>query len=167
MGSTLTVDNIVGATTAANVKFPAGTPLQVVQANTTTQTDIQSTSFTAISGLSQAITPKYSSSKILILVNLSSDFYQNGNLSRSISLQILRDSTQISIRTDNCYAGTASNSYYSLPIHGTVSFLDSPSTTSAITYSVKGNISSTSNTSTLRVGNNNSNSTLTLMEIAG
>jgi len=28
MGSTLTVDNIVGATTAANVKLPAGTVLQ-------------------------------------------------------------------------------------------------------------------------------------------
>ena len=30
MGSTLTVDNIVGATTAANVKLPAGTVLQTV-----------------------------------------------------------------------------------------------------------------------------------------
>ena len=29
MGSTLTVDNIVGATTAANVKFPAGSVVQV------------------------------------------------------------------------------------------------------------------------------------------
>ena len=31
MGSTLTVDNIVGATTAANVKMPAGHVVQVVQ----------------------------------------------------------------------------------------------------------------------------------------
>ena len=165
MASTLTVDNIVGATTAANVKMPAGSVLQVVSQVITTQTDISSTSFTA-TGLTQAITPKFATSKILVLVNLSADFYQNGNAPRSLSLQILRGSTQIAVRTDNCYAGTASNSYYSTPTHGTMNFLDSPNTTNSTTYSVKGNASATANTTVFRVGNNNGTSTLTLMEIS-
>ena len=163
--STLSVDTIQGQTTAANVKLPAGTPVQVVSQSTTTQTNISSTSFTA-TGLSQTITPKYASSKILILVNMSADFFQQGNSSKSLGLQILRDSTAITTRGDNCYAGVATNGYYSVPIHGTISFLDSPSTTNSITYSVKGNVSSTSNSTTLRMGNSNATSTLTLMEIA-
>ena len=145
--------------------FPAGTIVQTVSQAITAQTDISSTSYTA-TGLTQAITPKFSDSKILVLVSLSADFYQNGNASRSLSLQILRDTTQIAVRTDNCYAGTASNSYYSTPTHGTMNFLDSPNTTSSITYSVKGNVSATGNTTVFRVGNNNGTSTLTLQEIA-
>ena len=45
MGSTLTVDNIVGATTAANVKLPAGTILQTVRGEYRTYTTFTSTSF--------------------------------------------------------------------------------------------------------------------------
>ena len=69
MGSTLTVDNIVGATTAANVKFPAGSVVQV-------QKDVRfglsshfynanNTSFAA-TGLEVTITPKFANSQIMI-----------------------------------------------------------------------------------------------------
>ena len=42
-------------------------------------------------------------------------------------------------------------------------FLDAPNTTSYITYSVKGKVSSTTNSTTFRIGYSNSTSTLTLM----
>ena len=72
MASTLTVDNIVGATTAANVKLPAGTVLQTVIASSTTQASTAVTDLaTPVDYLSATITPKYSSSKILIRGNLS------------------------------------------------------------------------------------------------
>ena len=72
MGSTLTVDNIVGATTAANVKLPAGTVLQTVSG---TFSDVDH-SFTANSwadidsSLNLSITPKYATSKLLITGNI-------------------------------------------------------------------------------------------------
>ena len=163
--STLSVDTIQGKTTAGTVAMPSGHVIQTVSQAITTETNIQSTSYTA-TGLTKAITPKFSSSKILILVNLSSDFYQNGNLAVSFQIQTLRDSTEIAKRINNQYAGTASNSYYSISAHSTVSFLDAPNTLSSITYSVKGKVSSTSNSTTFRISYSNSTSTLTLMEIA-
>ena len=163
--STRKVDTIQGKTPAGTVAMPSGHVIQTVSQAITTETNIQSTSYTA-TGLTKAITPKFSSSKILILVNLSSDFYQNGNLAVSFQIQTLRDSTEIGIRINNQYAGTASNSYYSISAHSTVSFLDAPNTLSSITYSVKGKVSSTSNSTTFRISYSNSTSTLTLMEIA-
>ena len=162
--SALTIDSSGNLTASANLHY-AGGVIQTVSQDTTTETNIQSTSYTA-TGLSQAITPKFSSSKILILVNLTADFYQNGNASRSFQIQTLRDSTEIAKRINNQYAGTASNSHYSISAHSTVCFLDAPNTTSSITYSVKGKVSSTTNSTTFRIGYSNSTSTLTLMEIA-
>ena len=74
MGSTLTVDNIVGATTAGNVKLPAGSILQVVQttpASTTfiTFSSTPPTMVEASSALRVIITPKYATS--LLRLNFS------------------------------------------------------------------------------------------------
>ena len=65
MGSTLTVDNIVGATTAANVKTPAGTVLQTQVNRFSTQVESTSNSFAA-TGASVTITPKFATSHILV-----------------------------------------------------------------------------------------------------
>ena len=68
MGSTLTVDNIVGATTAANVKLPAGYIVQVQSGQLVTQfTKNSSLSSFSDTGLSVTITPKYSNSKIYVI----------------------------------------------------------------------------------------------------
>ena len=70
MASILKVDTIQGATSAGNVKLPAGCVLQVLN---TIKTD---TFYTAsagpldITGLSVTITPKYATSKILIMFNV-------------------------------------------------------------------------------------------------
>ena len=70
MGSTLTVDNIVGATAAANITMPAamkstGTPIQVVYAVIQTHPQYGSTSYVA-TDVQVAITPKFADSKFLI-----------------------------------------------------------------------------------------------------
>ena len=163
--STLSVDTIQGKTTAGTVAMPSGHVIQTVSQAITTLTNIQSTSYTA-TGLTKAITPKFSTSKILALVNLCSEMYQYGDSNLNFFFQITRDSSQIAYRRNELYAENASsNGYYSISSHGTMIFEDSPSTTSSVTYAVNAKISTTSNQSTCRIGYDNSFSTLTLMEI--
>jgi len=74
MASTLTVDNIVGATTAANVKLPAGGivnyGLVEYSIGTGGSQSYTSTSYTDITGATISYTPKYSGSKCLINFNV-------------------------------------------------------------------------------------------------
>ena len=144
MASTLTVDNIVGATTAGNVKLPAGTPVQIVNTSFSTQTKVTSTSYAAISGASLAITPKFATSKILVMVNFSIRVYDGNTNYANGSFQILRGSTAISGSVPTDGSGTfevgafdSGGSSVELNMRYTNLVLDSPSTTSATTYSVK------------------------------
>ena len=68
MGSTLTVDNIVGATTAANVKLPGAiiqtVTVEVSDTDGSTLGSITSASFVELTPLRCTITPKLTGSKI-------------------------------------------------------------------------------------------------------
>ena len=79
MASTLTVDNIVGATTAGNVKLPAGGIVNYGLAEYSIGTggtqSYTSTSYTDMTGTSISYTPKYSGSKCLINFNLYGRFF--------------------------------------------------------------------------------------------
>ena len=142
MGSTLTVDNIVGATTAANVKLPAGCILQTVQtAKTDTFTAGQNTAFADITGLSVTITPKYNNSKIMIWTSLTGEIQNNTYCAH---FRLMRDSTAIGIGDANGSAPRGSfhlDSYASggslAMITASFHFMDSPATTSATTYKVQ------------------------------
>ena len=137
MGSTLTVDNIVGATTAANVKLPAGCILQtqtISRVRTARQT-INSTSFAIVNdgvgNFELAITPKFSSSKILGSVSLSGiatisnatsiafSLYKNGSFLQSFDSHLGYNYDEVGDR------------HHFAPV-----FVDSPSTTSAVTYAI-------------------------------
>ena len=170
--STLKVNNITDLGNDAVVTsgildtlaVPAGGILQVVS---TTKTDVFSQSLSAgalsdlIPDLTVTITPSSTSSKILIVSNIDS---QDGV--RSIVL--LRDTTEISF-------GDASGSIrQSHTQGGTPHFLDSPATTSAITYGVKlcSSASTTVYLNRRATESNNTSfartvSTLTVMEVAG
>ena len=76
MGSTLTVDNIVGATTAANVKMPVGTVLQKIITQTNSNQAINSTSFVGVSSLTASITPKFANSRLVVTVHLPAVYLQ-------------------------------------------------------------------------------------------
>ena len=69
MGSTLIVDNIQGATTAANVKLPAGCIVGYKFVNSATNTDITSSSFSDLNGMSITYAAKYSTSYLVFLVS--------------------------------------------------------------------------------------------------
>ena len=68
--STLSVDTIQGQTTAANVKLPAGCILQTVSTTKTDTFTSSSSSLVDITGMSVTITPKYATSKVLVMFNV-------------------------------------------------------------------------------------------------
>jgi hypothetical protein len=118
--------------------MPSGAVLQVVQETLTGNYSLSSAgSFTAISGQSATITPSSSSSKILILVN--GKFYQDTN-DTTAGISIFRNGsnlTAINYGFASCYGyfGTSpGNIDFTYPVN--ISYIDSPATTSAVTYAL-------------------------------
>ena len=128
MTSTLKVDSIVGSTTAGNVKLPTGTVLQTIFAETSTKTTINSTTYID-STLTATITPKYSTSKILILSSLTFDNASNDK----IGAKLLRDSTTIKEEMYWVFSqGLAASDAVAYTLARESHYhLDSPTTTSA------------------------------------
>ena len=152
---------------SAQPVFP-GNVLQVVQASTTTQTNISSTSYQD-SGLSASITPTSASSKILVFVNQQLRLLRAVNFILYADARILRDATSIftQLRTVGGRAGVSGDGdllYYN-SFNGL--YLDSPSTTSSVTYKTQGRLNTTDNSAALTFQDSSSTSTITLMEIAG
>jgi len=135
--STLSVDTITGQTTAANVKLPAGCILQTV--NTTLTGTVAVTSQTFADVMSLAITPKYSTSKVLVQVSGCLSNNTTGNLTM---LHLLRGSTQIAKGSNSGTAHYNGSAFY-IPdtTYSTggfaINFLDNPATTSATTYKIQ------------------------------
>ena len=137
---------------------------QVVQASTSTAVNVASTSV-ADTGLTVNITPTASTSKILVQVNQNIVTDIDTNLANS-KIKLLRDSTTAVDFTANIArieAGSVSAVKFGNLT--TFSHLDSPSTTSQITYKTQGAISSTSNNGTARFQNSSVPSIITVMEI--
>lgn len=162
--------------------LPSGTVLQVVQAKKTdTQSSATSgTTPVVIGGLSCTITPSSASSKILVTVNIG---FLSSNTGNHQSLAIHRNGTMISEATGDAASirprrtfGLGHNS--GADWEGAAlsfSYLDSPATTSSLTYTVYygGNGSSVMHINRAARDNNNTNedgrylSTIIAQEIAG
>jgi len=153
-----TIDGTNGLTfNNATTQASAGVVLQVVGATFSTQTSTTSTSYVA-TGLTLSITPKFSTSKILItgMINIQSPanndsywtIYKNGsNLSTSANgFGIVEAGTQVMLNTQG------------------ISYLDSPATTSATTYAIYCKVGSGA-TQFWCIGGQPA--TLTALEIAG
>jgi hypothetical protein len=78
----------------------------------------------------------------------------------------LRNSTQVFEKRTYNWGGTGEFSATGNSVDGSIIVLDSPSTTSSVTYKTQGKLDSTANTSTITFQNENTDSTITLMEIA-
>lgn len=174
-GSTiLTVDGS-GNISAANNFSATGHVVQVQSATTTTNTTVSTNTYTDVSGLSVAITPKSSSNKILVMVTLHG--YYNltaGTNEHYAGIKLLRNSTDIFTPPDgsgNPYgighyqAGTAVDQAFQ--IQQTYTYLDSPATTSATTYKVQVRPYNSSWGNVQINRGSNSMSTITVMEVAG
>ena len=152
-----------GAVTSAKLASGVGGKvLQVVNVTYSTNVSSSSSTFTD-SGLTASITPSSVSNKVLVFVNING--LNKGTNDTGISLKLLRGATNIhniesiagyTANTNNISVGSSSTSY-----------LDTPSTTSSITYKVQFN--SFNNLGTVQINANSvsggSVSTMTLMEI--
>ena len=159
----LILDGSAGVTFPnSTVQASAGQVLQVVQTVYNTTTTISSTTPTTV--ISATITPKFSTSKILVMFNGMVGVAANnaGSLNAVIG-QMLRGSTSI-FYTDRFVAIYAGSTTPYLGANASLSYLDSPATTSATTYKVQ--YASNLNSATVYVQVNNATSTITLMEIA-
>jgi len=119
--------------------MPSGSVVQILQDTSIALTDIASGA-TASGVLSQAITPFSSSSKILINISVNiggvNNSYGHGQLKRGSTLIGAGDaSSSRSQASFGLMSGLSSNFEYRMANHN-FTFLDSPSTTSATTYSV-------------------------------
>ena len=141
--------------------LPTGSVLQVVQGTYSTQAT-NSTSTYADTGLTTTITPSSSTSKILVIINQGGVGKTAGDTDAGVRIRLLRDATAIATITDR-FAYTATLLGMTLTVGS--AYLDSPSTTSSITYKTQFACWNTSVTNVFVQGASGL-STITLMEIA-
>lgn len=170
VGTSQLVDGAVSSS-----KLSSGKILQVVSVVDSTDTSITSATYTD-TGLSANITPISTSSKILVTVNHS--IYLSRSTTNSYGgYKLLRGSTDIFNPNPNDNNGPFGLGYFSgettmaLSAFHTTQFLDSPSSTSQVTYKTQGRVYIASSSATIRFNfnesGNNGKSVMTLMEVSG
>ena len=173
MASTLTVDNIVGATSSDKIHIP-GHVINVVSTKFESVFSFSSTSFTNISAsgqsLSATLTPVSTSSKVLIICNIP---MVGNDGSSGVGFGLTRNGTLVGQGTSGTTQNTIATKFHPTDYNdysGTsFNFLDSPSTTSSVTYQVQ---ALASGGTTVYVNRRHSDtyfgapSVITLMEIA-
>jgi len=127
---------------------------QLITATYSTSVSTTSASFVS-SGLTATITPTNSANKILVLISVCGYAAATGG---GVPLQVVRNGTGIYTATNfNMYSSSGSL-VTTIPLI----LVDSPATTSAVTYTL--NFASSSGSVSVQYANNPS--TITLMEIA-
>jgi hypothetical protein len=140
--------------------MPAGSVLQVVNAAYSTQ--VTTTSATYITtGLTASITPKFSTSKILILVSQNGFAKSSTNTYMGLRLIVGASTVLAVIGTELMYNNAATPNTVG---GSSISYLDSPATTSSVTYTTQYNNAGA--TGNVYVQLSGVVSTMTLLEIA-
>jgi hypothetical protein len=145
-------------TSASNANFPAGSVLQVVQVDFDSETSTSSSTYADISQ-SASITPSSASNKILILYagNVQCDF--SGSVGEAF-VGIFKDSDATPLASTRFEWNALNRATFTCAIN----YLHSPSTTSSVTYSIKGR--RTTGVLKFNDGGEDQGSSITLMEIA-
>ncbi len=156
---TLTLPDNTGTilTSASNTNFPAGSVLQVVQSTSSSNTSTSSTSFVDTT-VTLSITPSKSSNKIL-LIWAGNTYAYGGGADNAFNLRLVRNGTAVSGEAE-CYISASGTSTEMVTTHSNT-VLDSPATTSAITYKIQVKASYGSN-----VIFNHTTSSITALEVS-
>jgi hypothetical protein len=162
-GHVLTADS----TQATGLKWAAvaagGKVLQVVNATSTTQTNVASTTYTDTT-LSATITPSSTTSKILVIYSQVLNCERSA-IGTAAKLQLLRGSTSIQNLGFIQNMNATGASFTALTAMVTSSCLDSPSTTSATTYKTQIAANTTANGGIAIAQIDSNPSSMTLLEI--
>jgi hypothetical protein len=156
------------SSTATGLKWAAaaggGKVLQVVTAQTTTDTTIASTTFTDTT-ITLSITPTSATSKVLVIISALTEASRTAAFCFAF-LQIMRGATAILTQDEGTLGvnigGATSSRVAALQ---TLVYLDSPNTTSATTYKLQGAANSAGNAGQVRFQTGSKPSTITLLEI--
>jgi hypothetical protein len=167
--SVLAAANLFGRVPAANA--PLGSVIQVVSATHSILVATTSTTFTD-TGLTATITPSSATSKILVLVTQPTYIVRNNDSVGILGLKLLRNSTDIYTPFPNSRGGFTALTVTAgdMAVVVNMTKLDSPATTSAVTYKTQIKVR-TASASAAAYANaesaaSNAESTITLMEIA-
>jgi hypothetical protein len=146
-----------------------GNIIQIQQTVRTIGFNTNSTSYTDVTGLSVTITPRYSTSRVLIILST----YHGMSASTTGQVRLTRNGTPIFENTAGLQdgflqfnSGSGGSVLLALPHSINFTGLDSPSTTSLLAYTLQTKVGS----GTIYIGNNGSNtytatSTITAMEL--
>ena len=185
----IAINQILGGTPLTSVTssdLPAGSVLQVQHRNHNPLFSTSSTSFVDITNFSVTITPSSTSSKIFLSIHAAmstASGHGDVRLTRSIGGATATTTgfvgdQEVSSRTASTfhqYTHPSFNTTWDMPVYS-ITFLDSPNTTSAIVYQLQGAVPH-SGTYTLYINRQSSDadaaysarvrSSITAMEIAG
>ena len=105
--------------------------------NSGSQYSTGSGTYVDVTGYNCSITPTSTTSKILVTLNPIFLLNNGSGTSQKVALKLLRDSTSLLDQNDFCshQVGNAEADY--LGVAGYFQYLDSPSSTSALTYKVQ------------------------------
>ena len=155
MTSQLRVDKIVPVDGVPS--GGGGGIIQVKQSLYTTHATYTNTDFAALSGFTVAITPKFNTSKILVMLNLSVEVRS----ASIVAIELTRGGSEIFTNEGGMRGdGTAQGGYVSM------TYLDSPASTSALTYGVQTRTSNSTYAINNYIGSGPCNSFLTVMEVS-
>jgi hypothetical protein len=161
--TTLTLPTTSGTvlTSGTNTNFPVGSIVQVVYATTTTEFTTTSTTLQD-TGFSASITPTSSSNKILVISNNSMYVNINGQGTTFVYCRasLARGSTQL--QEQRLATNTGLTSVTDTAGSLNITCLDSPATTSSVTYRIYVSALTTSFSTTF---SSQGNSSLTLIEV--
>ena len=158
--SKIYVDEIAGIASADTVAIP-GHVIQVVQGLTSTSATTTGSTYVD-TNLSASITPSSADSKVLVVVTQDSAIFGTSTGDTFNAIGLLRDATLLR----ETKIGTKNNSSTTEAVMSTtgIVYLDSPNTTSSVTY--KTQFKATSGTAFVQYSSY-SDSQIVLMEIAG
>jgi hypothetical protein len=161
--TTLTLPTTSGTvlTSGTNTNFPTGSIVQVVYASTTTEFTTTSTTLQN-TGFSASITPTSSSNKILVISNNSMYVNINGQGTTFVYCRasLARGSTQL--QEQRMAMNTGLTSVTDIAGSPNITYLDSPATTSSVTYRIYVSALTTSFSTTFA---SQGASSLTLIEV--
>jgi len=157
--------DMLASNAVTSALLPAGSVLQVVQSSYATNVQITTSTYTS-TGLTASITPSSASNKILVLANVNVYYGSQNNI--IFGMRINRAG---SYPWTNYYFNNVGSVVNLMNPYG-INYLDSPSTTSSTTYTIEFNTTSGASiysypNAQYAPGGNQSQSTMTLMEIAG
>lgn len=163
-GSTPTTGDLgIASTPLTSADMPSGSVIQVQSNIVTSSSDSNGTAWTNI--MSVVITPQFSDSKIFLLCNPGSVYPGIGGYSDDYySCRIVRDGNLLNGMNTNFHAEMGRGETYGIRQYPVLSFVDSPASTAALTYTLQ--FQRTRGSGALRINDTSGTSTFHAFEIS-